>query len=415
MLNSNLNIARYAYSEGIRQYDFAFPFWDRAQIEVWVTVNGKDKLVDRFNYTVSEPAENGGSITLNANYTEEGATTLTIVRNVPLLQESDYRNGSPIDAENIEKSFDSITAMVQQVDEKLSRTVSLPISETGSNYTMPTRAERAGKVLGFTEDGTNFSIFENPNEAIGNIQADNYVGVEGQPTIITFTKLNGDSFTISLYNGKDGEKGDKLTYSDLTDADKDELRKGLSSVTKKYESVSEISSAAQQIAINIPEYDASSDVLEVYVNGMRLDSSEYEIAGNSTINLAAAVGPKATVSFVATKHLTLSKDSVEEIIKDLIIENGNISTEIINDDSKTISAGAVYRYKEYNDSIVAGVASALDNKVSVAVLEANYAKKSEIANMYKYKGEVQSVSDLPAYGNSVGDVYNVVENDGNYA
>lgn len=414
MLNSNRNIERYEYKTFVKKYEFRFPFWSTDDIEVWITVNGRDELVDKSNYTVSAPGA-AGTVTLNNDYTVAGATNLTIVRNVPILQTSDYRNGEPIDAENIEQSFDSITAMVQQVSEQIQRTVQLPISENAQTFMMPGTEARKGKVLGFDATGKNFSIYENPNEAIGSIETDNYVGVEGKPTVITFTKLNGDSFSVTLYNGKDGEKGDKLTYSDLTESDKEELRKGLSSVTKKYESVSELSSSVQDIAINIPEYDSSTDALDVYVNGMRLDSSEYEILENSSIRLASAVGPKAAVSFVATKHLTLSKDSVEDIIKDLVIENGNISTEIVNDDSRTISAGAVYRYKESNDSIINGLIADLGNKASVSILEANYAKKSELSNVYKYKGEVLLVSDLPASGNSVGDVYNVKENDGNYA
>lgn len=43
-----------------------------------------------------------------------------------------------------------------------------------------------------------------------------------------------------------------------------------------------------------------------------------------------------------------------------------------------------------------------------------YAKKSDIVGMYKYKGSVDSTSDLPTSGNSTGDVYDV-GNGMNYA
>lgn len=44
-----------------------------------------------------------------------------------------------------------------------------------------------------------------------------------------------------------------------------------------------------------------------------------------------------------------------------------------------------------------------------------YALKSDITNMYKYKGSVATVSLLPSSGQTVGDVYNVEANGMNYA
>lgn len=43
-----------------------------------------------------------------------------------------------------------------------------------------------------------------------------------------------------------------------------------------------------------------------------------------------------------------------------------------------------------------------------------FAKKTDIASVYKYKGTVDAVSDLPATDNVIGDVWNVEETDMNY-
>lgn len=45
----------------------------------------------------------------------------------------------------------------------------------------------------------------------------------------------------------------------------------------------------------------------------------------------------------------------------------------------------------------------------------NYALKSDITNVYKYKGSVASSSALPSSGNTAGDVYNVSDSGMNYA
>lgn len=55
------------------------------------------------------------------------------------------------------------------------------------------------------------------------------------------------------------------------------------------------------------------------------------------------------------------------------------------------------------------------NKLAAFGEASTYALKSDITNMYKYKGSVATVSLLPSTGQTVGDVYNVEANGMNYA
>lgn len=61
------------------------------------------------------------------------------------------------------------------------------------------------------------------------------------------------------------------------------------------------------------------------------------------------------------------------------------------------------------------VKAALDLKLSSALADQTYAKKTDIANTYKYKGSVATIADLPASNNTNGDVYNVEATGENYA
>ena len=45
----------------------------------------------------------------------------------------------------------------------------------------------------------------------------------------------------------------------------------------------------------------------------------------------------------------------------------------------------------------------------------NYALKTDVTNIYKYKGTVASYENLPTEGNTIGDVYNTNDTDMNYA
>lgn len=55
------------------------------------------------------------------------------------------------------------------------------------------------------------------------------------------------------------------------------------------------------------------------------------------------------------------------------------------------------------------------NKLAAFGDASTYALKSDITNMYKYKGSVATVSLLPSTGQTAGDVYNVEANGMNYA
>lgn len=54
-------------------------------------------------------------------------------------------------------------------------------------------------------------------------------------------------------------------------------------------------------------------------------------------------------------------------------------------------------------------------KVSELTDAADYAKKTDITNVYKYKGSVKTYSNLPVEDLTAGDVYNVESNGKNYA
>lgn len=55
------------------------------------------------------------------------------------------------------------------------------------------------------------------------------------------------------------------------------------------------------------------------------------------------------------------------------------------------------------------------NKLAAFSSASSYALKSDITNMYKYKGSVATVSALPSSGQTAGDVYNVEATGMNYA
>lgn len=83
-----------------------------------------------------------------------------------------------------------------------------------------------------------------------------------------------------------------------------------------------------------------------------------------------------------------------------------------------ISGNVYYKDTTYSEVTTSssGLMSASDkSKLNAFSDAANYALKSDIVNMYKYKGSVASFALLPTTGNTAGDVYNVETDGQNYA
>lgn len=105
------------------------------------------------NYTVSGTGvSTGGSITMLS--APAGIVRITILRNVPYLQNTHYVPNDPFPATSHEAALDLLTMEAQQINEILSRTVTFPSSDpTGIGATIPNAVARAGKVFAFDSNG----------------------------------------------------------------------------------------------------------------------------------------------------------------------------------------------------------------------------------------------------------------------
>lgn len=94
-------------------------------------------------------------------------------------------------------------------------------------------------------------------------------------------------------------------------------------------------------------------------------------------------------------------------------------SKITKDSNGHITAGEITNYTLPSSAASitdAGLMSAADKKILDAIPD-TYAKKSDIVNVYRYKGSVSTFEDLPKTNLESGDVYNVGEdsNGKNYA
>ena len=127
---------------------------------------------------------------------------------------------------------------------------------------------------------------------------------------------------------------------------------------------------------------------------------------NTTISLANGYGDTKNPYAAKAKNLVLAGPS-----------SGSNAVPsfraLVADDIPTLTKSKISDFPVAGTDYV--VPSTLNSYVTTTTAEATYAKKTDISGAYIYKGTVAAVADLPATGNTTGDVYNVTANDMNYA
>lgn len=150
---------------------FPFTFYvikeNPEHIKVYVT-NDEGIDVETDNYIIDMDAQ---TITYPKNGTPlaEGKK-ITIARVLPLFQLLNLVNQGPFFAEEIEKAFDKNVMILQQIDEKVSRTLKTAISVEGEKFdaTLPLKA---GKSIKVNDNGDGFELTEDPAKVLPLAQA----------------------------------------------------------------------------------------------------------------------------------------------------------------------------------------------------------------------------------------------------
>lgn len=133
-------------------------FFDDADLTVYVvndTTGAVETLVLDTDYTVSGGDGTTGTVDTSAGSSPYGApatgTTLAIVRDLAITQESNFVNNDSSDAEVAEDAIDRLTMIAQQLDARIDRSFVLPDSDTsGASTEIP--APTATSLIGW--DGT---------------------------------------------------------------------------------------------------------------------------------------------------------------------------------------------------------------------------------------------------------------------
>ena len=117
-VSSQTNKVIYVGNGVAKEFAIPFSFLEREHIKVRQKKN--DIQTERTDWTV----KSGNLVFTDA---PESGAEIAIVREVPMTQETDYRDNEILHAETLERNFDKLTMQVQQLAEKSARAVTVDI------------------------------------------------------------------------------------------------------------------------------------------------------------------------------------------------------------------------------------------------------------------------------------------------
>jgi hypothetical protein len=133
--------------------NFAFSFQINATSELKVYVDSTEKT-ETTHYTVTLNSGTGaGTVAFTSGNFPTSSETVTLLSDIPLSRTSIYTSGGQLTASSLEDDFDTNMFIHQQTNEEIDRSLRLAEHDviSGADMTLPVKATRAGKILGFNE------------------------------------------------------------------------------------------------------------------------------------------------------------------------------------------------------------------------------------------------------------------------
>jgi len=156
-LTSTITRVQYDGDDATVAFPVTFVFWSNSDLRVVLTdADGiETDWVYGTQYTLSGGSGATGTLTVSTvptDYTPALGETLTILSNLPLTQPTALPLGGPFPSVSVEQQMSQIVRMVQQLSERLGRTLKTSVSESAIDD-LPAVAARASMLLGFDADG----------------------------------------------------------------------------------------------------------------------------------------------------------------------------------------------------------------------------------------------------------------------
>ena len=305
---------------------FSFSFQVNAVTDIKVYVDGtlRTQGSGSTNYAVQDGS---GSAGLSATGTgavvfvtaPSNNTTVTILSDVPLSRSSLYTSGGNVTASALENDFDTITMALGDAEERDFRSIKAPVQDPiNINMTLPAKASRVGKLLGF-------------NDTTGNPEV-TFTTADGQ----TLSNIASDIATLA-----DIEDGTNATDAIQTVSGISTAVSNVSSISSAVSSVNSNSTNINTVSSNITNVGKVATIDADVTTVANIDSDVTAVANiNSDVTTVAGKASLITSDFASGMSLVTS-DFVSDVntlaVTDVINDINTLATSDIVSDLNTLA------------------------------------------------------------------------------
>lgn len=143
---------QYAGDGGQTAFAYPFPVFTAADMRVYI-----DTALQATGYSVGGTgSDNGGVVTFDEAPGE--GELVTLVREVTIQRTTDFQESGEFRAKVINDELDKQVAMIQQVSDRVQRSLRLAETDSADTLLLPDKATRAGQFLGFDGDGNPMAV-----------------------------------------------------------------------------------------------------------------------------------------------------------------------------------------------------------------------------------------------------------------
>ena len=384
------------------QFTIDFPFFALDDINVTITnSSGVDTVLTRgtgsntfaVTGTAVDDGFSGGNITLGSVYT---SSTVTISRDIPIVRTSDFATSGPFNISSLNTELDKVYAVMQQLETKNDRALTMAESDDANEIALPNKASRKGNVLAF--NATTGAAEAGPS--IGSVttvssQSTNINTLAGiSSNITTVAGISSNVSTVA------GISGNVTTVAGIT-----------SNIASVVSNASNINTVAGSISNVNTVAGAISNVNSVASNASNINT----VAGKASLITSSFASDMALIdsSFV-TKMGLVTSDFVTDmglVTADFISDLNDIATTAIIADLDLLATSdfisdlnAVEGIKA-NVTTVAGISS---NVTSVAGNSSNI--NSAVSNASNINAAVSNASNINSAVSNASNINSVVSN-----
>jgi len=186
--------------------NFAFAFQINATSQLKVYVDSTEKS-ESLHYVVTLNSSTGaGTVGFTSGNHPTSSQIVTLLSDIPFARTSVYTSGGQLTSASLEDDFDTNMFIHQQTNEEIDRSLRLAEHDTisGADMSLPVKASRVGKVLGFNSSTGNPEVVSQLTSAGVTVST---VSVGGDATASVSTSGNTATFALGIPTGATGATG----------------------------------------------------------------------------------------------------------------------------------------------------------------------------------------------------------------